>query len=90
MSSPVLVAPTKGTWALPLRSPSYQMLVRDMTQPGSGGTIPALENTCWPVIGRPTPPSAASTNGLPLTMHSANNRGRTTRGLIMTDSIYCF
>ncbi|MNN44055.1 hypothetical protein D3C81_1583280 [compost metagenome] len=65
------------------------MLVRDITQPGSGGTMPALENTCCPVIGRPTPPSTASTKGLPLTMHSAN-KGRTTKGLIMTDSVYCF
>ncbi|MNT77478.1 hypothetical protein D3C72_2165960 [compost metagenome] len=77
MSRSVLIAPPIGICELPLRSPSYQMLVRDITQPGSGGTIPALENTCCPVIGRPTPPSTASTSGLLPTRHSANNE-RTT------------
>jgi hypothetical protein len=59
MSIPALTSPEIGAPRLPLSDPSYQMLVTETTQPGSGGMIPALEYTCCPVIGRPTPPSAA-------------------------------
>ena len=48
MSIPPLIAPEIGAPSLPLSEPSYQMLVNDITQPGSGGTMPALANTAGP------------------------------------------
>src|SRR5471032_2116071 len=92
MSSPTPTAPEMGTGLLPFKVPSYQMLVRDMIQPGSGGTTPASENTCCPVIGRPTPPSVAQAIGLQPTTSKASN-GRKAISLPMKTApvmvVYC-
>jgi hypothetical protein len=80
MSSPALLQGGQSArWATAFEiEPSYQMLVTDMTQPGSGGTIPALEIHLLP---SDRPANAAFNrhynSGLPPIMHSAS-KGRTT------------